>query len=130
MALWLPLVMALSRFGFLYWHGKKIVRDTYYAFDIYIYSCRNIITTVADGRSKYRSYENDTPLLVLRSQTAIFSFTLGRGKIGSGILFSNKFSEPLIDDRHHLFNTPANSWIVGPNIAVQNSRSYFFRDLI
>ena len=35
--------------------------------------------------------------------------------------------EPLIDDRHHLFNTPANSWIEGPNIAVQHSRPYFSR---
>ena len=26
---------------------------------------------------------------------------------------------------YHLFNTPANSWIVGPNIAVQYSRPYF-----
>ena len=34
--------------------------------------------------------------------------------------------EQLIDDCHHLFNTPANSWIVEPNIAVQYSRPYFF----
>ena len=31
----------------------------------------------------------------------------------------------LIDDRHHLLNTPRNLQIVGPNVAVQYSRPYF-----
>ena len=33
----------------------------------------------------------------------------------------------MINDRHHLFNTPRKPWIVEPNIAVRHSRSYFPR---